>query len=257
MNKNFFFNTFSNEDNFLIASLWEDIQLCLDIEYPVYGNIFLPPSVWKRLEELSSTLKINIKAIGLTQSSEKKIVIFYPISFDEKDLILNIIYFKLIGSNKFKTLEHKDFLGSIMSLGLKRESLGDIVVKDNIAYGITTEDIFPIISNVEQVNKISIKIEKICEDEIPITPLKEFTTTTSSSRLDSIVASILNISRSASVNLIETNSVTVNYILEKEKNKLIMENSVITIKKYGKFILKNYLGENKKGKLKILIQQYI
>lgn len=257
MNKNFFFNAFPNEDNFLIASIWEDIQLCLDIDYPIYGSIFLPPSIWSKLENMSSSLKLNIKTLGANDSSEKKMVIFYPQSFKEEELTPNIIYFKIDGSNKFKNLQHKDFLGTIMSLGLKRESLGDIIVSDNIAFGVTTNEIFQILSQVDQVNRISVKVQEISKDIIPESNLKDITVTVPSYRLDSIISSMLNLSRNACVDLIESGQVSVNYIVEKEKNKTVLENSVITVKKYGKYILKEYLGENKKGKFKIFIQQYI
>ena len=58
-------------------------------------------------------------------------------------------------------------------------------------------------------------------------------------------------------NLIEDGDVLVNYNVEKSKNKIVSIGSIITIRKKGKFILEKNLGENKKGKFKILIKQYI
>lgn len=257
MNKTYFFNTFQKEDSFLIAPIWEDIQLCLNIDYPIYGNIFLPPSIWSKIESMSDSLKLNIKTIGTSDFSEKKMIIFFPINFETENLISNVVHFKIVGTNKFKILQHKDFLGTIMSLGLKREFLGDIIVKDNIAYGVTTKDIFNIIESIEQVNKISVKVELCNKESIPNPEIKESPYTTSSLRLDSIISSILNTSRNISVNLIEAGDVSINYSIERNKSQIISENSTITIKKYGKFFFSKNLGENKKGKLKIIIQQFI
>ncbi|WP_418964231.1 YlmH/Sll1252 family protein [Cetobacterium sp.] len=257
MNKNYFFNLFPKEDEFLIASIWEDILLCLDIDYPVYGGVFLPPHIWIKISEFCKTINLNALTFGLNEGSEKKLVIFTPKDFNPEDLEHTLTHFKIDCSNKFKTLQHKDFLGTIMSLGLKRETLGDILVKDNIGYCISTNEVFKIIEgNLNQINSIPAKISVISPKEIPEIQFKEFTDTIPSFRLDSIVASIANISRNIGVDLIECGDVLVNYNVEKSKNKQIEVGSIITIRKKGKFVLEKNLGENKKGKFKILIKQY-
>ncbi|MGL5277674.1 MAG: YlmH/Sll1252 family protein [Cetobacterium sp.] len=258
MNKKYFFNLFPNEDEFLIASIWEDLSLCLEIDYPVYGSIFLPPQIWTKLHDVCDSINLDVHTLGLTPYSEKQLVIFTPKNFDFSLLEEVVTYFKVDASNKFKILQHKDFLGTIMGLGLKRETLGDIIVKDNIGYCIATNDIFSIIkNNLGQINTIPIKISVINTSEVPQLEFKEITDTVSSFRLDSIIASIGNSSRNISTNLIESGDVLINYNTEKSKNKTVNIGSVITIRKKGKFILEKNLGENKKGKFKILIKQYI
>lgn len=258
MNKKYFFNLFPNEDEFLIASIWEDLSLCLEIDYPVYGSIFLPPQIWTKLHDVCESINLDVLTLGLTPYSEKQLVIFTPKNFNFSHLEEVVTYFKIDASNKFKILYHKDFLGTIMGLGLKRETLGDIIVKDNIGYCIATNDIFSIIKiNLEQINTIPIKISTISTSQVPQLEFKEITDTVSSFRLDSIIASIANSSRNISTNLIESGDVLVNYNTEKSKNKIVNIGSVITIRKKGKFILEKNLGENKKGKFKILIKQYI
>lgn len=258
MNRKFFLNLFKNEDEFLIASLFEDISLCLEIEYPVYGNCFLTPSILLKLTDFCKTINLEVFKYGLTQNSEKQLVVFVPKNFDLNLLEPPTTLFKIDASNKFKKLEHKDFLGSIMSLGLKRETLGDILVKDNIGFCIALTSVYSIIQNsLKQINTIPIKISTIEKNEIPELQFKEFSETVPSLRLDSIIASISNISRNISVNLIETGDVMINYNIEKNKSKIVEVGSIITIRKKGKFILFKNLGENKKGKFKILINQYI
>lgn len=258
MNKKYFYNFFPNEDEFLIASIWDDISLCLDIDYPVCGSIFLPPQVCLKLREVCKFIDIDIHKVGLTPESEKQLVVFTPKNFDSSLLDKVVTYFKIDASNKFKILHHKDFLGAIMSLGLKRETLGDIIVKNNIAYCVAINDIFNIIKdNLCQINTIPINISNISPSEIPPLEFKEIICTVSSLRLDSIVSSIVNSSRNISTELIENGEVFINYNVEKSKNKIIAMTSIITIRKRGKFILEKNLGENKKGKVKILIRQYI
>lgn len=66
MNKKYFFNLFPNEDEFLIASIWEDLSLCLEIDYPVYGSIFLPPQIWTKLHDVCESINLDVLTLGLT-----------------------------------------------------------------------------------------------------------------------------------------------------------------------------------------------
>ncbi|MGL5089122.1 MAG: YlmH/Sll1252 family protein [Fusobacteriaceae bacterium] len=258
MNRKNFLNFFKNEDEFLIASIFEDISLCLEIEYPVYGNCFLTPQIWLKLTNLCESINLSVLKYGLTSTSEKQLVVFTPKNFDSNLLESPITLFKIDASNKFKELQHKDFLGSIMSLGLKRETLGDILVKDNIGFCIALTSTYNIIkTSLQQINTIPIKILDISPNEIPEPQFKDFSETITSFRLDSIISSISNFSRNISVNLIESGDVMIDYAVEKSKSKTVEIGSVLTIRKKGKFILHKNLGENKKGKFKVLIKQYI
>lgn len=258
MEKNYFFNSFPKEDEFIVASLWEDYQLMLDIDFPVYSNIFLPPHIWVKLENLFKNSNTKIECVGLTESSEKKVIAFCPKDFSKENLDFPIKFFKISAPNKFRELQHKDFLGTIMSLGLKREVLGDIIVKENTGFCVAFDDIYEVVrQELNQISSLPVKVELISNEEIPKLEFKEIIETVASIRLDSLVSAISGISRNSCLELIEKGEVLVNYSPEKNKSKTIEENSVITIRKKGKFIFEKILGENKKGKYKILIKKYI
>ena len=68
---------------------------------------------------------------------------------------------------------------------------------------------------------------------------------------------MINNSRSKGLELIETGEVSVNYVVDKEKNSPLKEGDIVTIRKKGKFIFEKILGENKKGKIRVLIKRFI
>ncbi len=248
---------FQPEDNFLVGNLLDDIELAKEIEYPVYSREFYNPSIWKKFEELKNYLNIEIQTLGLTSESEKRILCFYP-QKTEFEFLFPVKFFKIDGTNKFKTLEHKDFLGTIMSLGIKRMLLGDIIVENNIAYLVSFDNIYELISkNIELVGKIPVKIFEIAKEEIPALKfiIKEDTVT--SLRLDNILCAITNCSRGDASNYIENGDVQVNFSVEKNKSKIIDEGASIVIRGKGKFIFEKIIGENKKGKFRIIIKKYI
>lgn len=230
------------------------IELCEKIESVVYSNSFYPLSQIKNLSHK------NIKFIfkGLNEESEKKIIAIAPKDFPEEYISFPVKYFKIIKKSKFISLEHKHYLGSILSLGIKREILGDLIVKDEICYAIIIDDMFNFLKeNLEKINSSPIEILEILEDEVPRSEFREITITLTSLRLDSVVAELTNLSRTASVSYIALGNVQLNYEVEKDKSHKIEIGDVLIIKKYGKFIIFENKGLNKKDKIKILIKKYV
>ena len=72
-----------------------------------------------------------------------------------------------------------------------------------------------------------------------------------------VIAEIAGISRNEAVSKIENGEALLNYNYCRDKSFPIKENDVITIRKKGKFIFESSLGENKKGKFKLAINQVI
>lgn len=256
MDKKGFLNLFKVEDEKIVVKLWEDIELSNSIDYYISTEEFFPPNIWDILEKTNiNGMRFLLK--GLTNESEKKNIIILPRDYSGEEPEFELTYFKIDGTNKFKTLVHKDFLGTIMSLGIKREVLGDLIVKDNVAFGVIHKEKFHIIRDLEKVGNVPVKISEIEEGEVPQSEFKDIQITVPSPRLDSIVGEIANSSRQKSTALIEEGLVMVNYVIQKSKSFEVKEKDVITVKKVGKFIFENTLGENKKGKIKILLKQFI
>lgn len=256
MDRKKFQNNFKNIDEYLLGELCDIIELCEEIDYPVYSKYFYPPNISETLTKINIG-GITFKKCGLTFECEKNIIVAIPNGFLD-DLYFPIKYFKIINKSKFKVLEHKDYLGTIMSLGLKREVLGDLIVENNCCYGVVIEDIYPLLfSEIKEIGHTPVEIVEITQNEIPSLKFEEKTITVSSLRIDNIVSEIINISRGKSVELLENGSVLLNYNIEKEKNLGVKTGDIITIKKYGKFKILEELGINKKEKIRIKIKKFI
>ena len=92
--------------------------------------------------------------------------------------------------------------------------------------------------------------------DIPTTEFKEIIIRVSSERLDSVVAELINISRTSVVSGIESGNIMLNYTVQKRKDKALNISDVITIRKHGKYIFAEDLGYTKKGKKKLLFKKY-
>ena len=145
-----------------------------------------------------------------------------------------------------------------MSLGIKRELMGDLIVKDSICYGIIKEELLELLKEkIELVGKIPVKIQEIGELKIPDNEFKERVEILASLRLDVLVSEIIEKSRTEAIKYLEAGEVFLNYEVEKKNSKLISEGDTLTIRKKGKFIIEKILEETKKGKIKVSIKQYI
>lgn len=247
---------FPEIDEFLLGAICDDIELCEEIDYPVYSRYFYPPQVCKKISELSIG-NIGFFLCGLNENCEKNMIVVVPKGYPQDELYFPLKYFKITNKSKFKELEHKHYLGTIMSLGIKRELMGDLIVEGESCYGVVNEEIFEfLLENLKEVGRNPVILEEVKKESIPELKFKELVDSISSVRLDNIVSVMINNSRSKGLELIENGDVSVNYTVEKEKNKPLKEGDIVTIRKKGKFIFEKILGENKKGKVRVLIKQF-
>ena len=257
MDRKKFQNMFVEIDEFLIGAICDDIELCEEIEYPVYSKYFYPPQVCKKLSQMSIG-STDFSLCGISEGCEKNMIAVKPKDFPQEELYFPVKYFKVTNRSKFKELEHKHYLGTIMSLGIKRELMGDLIVEDDSCYGIVSEEIFDfLVDNLKEVGRNPVTVEEVNRNQVPSLKFEELVDSVSSVRLDNIVSVMINNSRSKGLELIETGEVSVNYVVDKKKNSTLKEGDIVTIRKKGKFIFEKILGENKKGKIRVLIKRFI
>ena len=257
MDKKAFLQIFKDSDEYIISNLWNDIELAEEIEVPIFTKEFYPPNIWSFLEKNNiNGLKFICK--GLNSYSEKKLVMIAPKDYDVSFMEFPLVYFKINGENKFRELLHKDFLGTIMSLGIKREIMGDLIVKNNICFGVIIDEKYGIINKeITKIGNVPVKIEEILQNEIPESEFKIENHLLSSLRIDSFVSAVTGLSRQKSVEEIEKGNVLLNYNLEKNKSTEIKEGYILTIKKYGKFKFYEIKGESKKNKIRINVKKFV
>ena len=152
-----------------------------------------------------------------------------------------------------------------MGLNTKREFMGDLILesgnKQIFGYIPVSEKIADYISSeLKQIGKASCEIEIIDTKNKNILPQYKYDDkliTVPSKRLDSIVSTITNLSRTKVIEPIEKGKVLVDYVEEKDKSRMLEIGSLITIRGFGKYKLFLDKGETKKGKERILVKKYI
>lgn len=222
-----------------------------DVRYSGFLNPFEVENA-KAILNSNSDLKYTVD--GGYDESERKIVFIYPFYMEYEDINETLRFIQIEGNFKFKSISHKDYLGSLLSLGIKREKIGDIIIHENFCQVIVTFDICDfILMNLEKVARNNVKLKEISRNDIlyNIPNYKEVNFTVSSSRIDCIISGMYNISRQESAKLINNEKVQVNYEKITSCSKEIKSESLISVRGKGRSQITNIGDLTKKGKIKV------
>ena len=158
---------------------------------------------------------------------------------------------------------HKDYLGSLMGLELKREALGDIVLpatEPGTAYVFALEPAGELICReLLTVGRTEVTARMLPLDQLPQFPQAERrlqTATVSSLRLDAVLAAMLRCSRGQASELVAAGRVEINHLPAESVHAPVYEGDVFTVRGKGRFGLTALPGKSKKDRSIIEFFQY-
>ena len=200
---------------------------------------FLDPNQLHQVISILNKYHIDYNILKLFNDCEKTII------YSDKYPDISLIEIKCNN-----ILNHKDILGSLFSHNINISKYGDIVITDKYYLPIL-DSIKPyIISNITNIGKNNVKIEEvdigIISNYSYLYEEKEFLV--SSLRLDNIVSTITNCSRSQVEDLFKDKYIFVNYVPNNKKTYLLKDNDIIGIRRNGKYKyigIKKYTNKNK------------
>lgn len=200
------------------------------------------------------------KVYGGCEIAERKMVRFGnpdELGYEEEFPIVAVVIKPLISKFADK-LNHRDFLGALMNLGIKRETLGDIFVKDNIACLFCSQSMSEyIVENLTRIKHTSVKVQ-VSEDVSDITApvLEEKIIQVSSERIDAVVAKVYNLSRQDSLEMFPKGLIFLNGRQCTENAKQLKADDVISVRGMGKFSFAEIVNISKKGKSNCRVMIY-
>lgn len=154
-------------------------------------------------------------------------------------------------------LNHRDYLGSLMNLGIRRDTIGDILVKGKTGFIFCLDDVAEFIrENLVKIRHTQVSCE-IIEDDIELKPtLIDESYPVSSMRLDVIIAAACKLSRKETLSYFERNEVQLNSRVTTENAVNLKPGDVFSVRGKGKFILESIGGTTKRGRTYINVKKY-
>ena len=168
--------------------------------------------------------------------------------------------FSVKGSG-FRDLTHRDYLGSVLGLGLERDAVGDILIPDAHNAILLTD------TRVGDFLKVS--LEKVATDTVKVSSVPEGTSlegtrrlrpisdTVASRRLDCVVAALCNLSREKAQLAVKAGTVELDYEAVEDCSATVDAPAVISVRGYGKFAVHAFDGTTKKGRIRLVAGKYI
>lgn len=230
----------------------EDLILSSQKHFCVKYSGFLTEREQLLALNAANSMGVKCSFFGGYEGAERKIFAADEAADEEFPLSAVTFFYR-----KQDKLTHRNFLGTLMSLGMSRNLIGDIKVGQGEAIVFVSSSAAALVSDeVKKVGKIGVKpMPGLCA-EIPRQEYEILPLTVSSLRTDAVVSAVCGISRERSSSLIKSGAIILNGVQLENTSKNIDIEEVFSVKGYGKYILSEIGSATKKGKVHITIKKY-
>jgi len=256
-----------NEDKLILAMAEDKLTQCQE-NYMITNTGFLDmrqQTLCKKM--LRSRSDVRGFFYGGYADSERRIGVFIPEYIHmETEEELHEYFLNNIEDNPltliraehsgYKELTHRDYLGSLIGMGIKREAIGDILVHqkgaDILVLRTITEFLLVNYSKAGRTN-LTLREEKIERIISPEVYSEERNVTVASLRLDNVVAAAFKLSRSAAVQAIKSGVVFLDGMQTEKPEKIVGQGDKIVLRGKGKTVLREIGGNTRKDRVYITI----
>lgn len=208
--------------------------------------------------------KLSLEMNGGYQGAERVKVAFIDTEFlayaaaDSLDFGLEAIL--ITWDSRYYRLSHRDVLGALMGLGIKREILGDIIMAGDQCYVVAEKAMGAYIAqNLAEVGQAMVSVSAVPLSEIPAKEekVKEIRATVASLRLDSVAAAGFGTSRSRMAEDIAAAKLKINWQEAKSPSQVVKVGDVISMRGRGRIEIIDVPGQTKKGRYSVLIKRFM
>ena len=181
-----------------------------------------------------------------------------PLSYAGEDDPICVLSIRGSG---YRELTHRDYLGSLLSLGIEREVIGDIDVPDGnhaLVFCRTSMADY-IVANLERIGNDKVKVEKttVPPDFCGSRRRQPISDTVASARLDCVVAALANLSRDTAQSAIRDGRVELNFREELRVDRVVEPPCPISVRGIGKFNVLSIATQTKKGRWRLVGEKYV
>ena len=223
-----------------------------------YSRFLTPAEAAAAAQTFQNRRDVTLLLDGGFEGAERQMAVFLQPdwgSFEREEAMtaLRLTY------RKQDALSHRDILGALMALGIKRELLGDIEA-GNPGFLICTAQIAPyLLQNLDKAGRVGLKLTQIGFDELPARgiELEEWKDTVASLRLDAVAAAAFRLSRSEAVRAVETGLVQLNHEEVLSGVKAVRKGDLLSMRGKGRVHVVEAGGESRKGRIWVTFGKYV
>lgn len=208
---------------------------------------------------------VRIRLFGGYETAERQMAAFVPDAFCcredfsyEEEYPISCMKISPLNKKFSEALTHRDYLGSILNLGLDRSKIGDILLQQDCAYVFCHSAVCEyLIGEISRIRHTSVLAQKVqSEMELPDPKREEISGTVASLRLDSIIALAFHTSRSSMIPFIEGGKVFVNGKSVVSNGYVMKDGDIVSVRGKGKFQFGSTTCKTKKNRCHVVLYRY-
>ena len=265
MNKTQMLNRFAadSEQRLELAYALDQMEQTRSRNLPAYTK-FLSPATRAALQDLlAASGHPRHLFYGGFPEAERTMCVFLPDWQEEEEWLaaeekpIAAIRYTFPEGSK---LTHRDFLGGLMGIGIVRACLGDILVRDgNCDLLVLRSSLTIVLDQFSQAGRYRLQGKEIPLSQLKLAEkeVKLIRDTVATLRLDAVLSSGFSIARGKAAELIAAGRVSLNHRECLKQDKPVEEGDVLTCKGLGKCMLKEVLGQSRKGRIMIEMERYL
>lgn len=251
------------EDRLLLAKVLDRARQAQERNIPSATDFLSPQQQMIALDllRLAGIPETSYIATGGYDGAERKLILFLSDWLDAENAAeeLPVRCLRAVFRAEDK-LNHRDFLGSLMGMGIVREKLGDILVSPDSADLIVLDTVAEfLLQSWSSAGRAKLRVSEIQPGHlhIPEVQCQEVRDTVSSLRLDAVASTGFKMARGRAAELISSGRVQVNWRECTKPDKLLAAGDTVSARGFGKFVLAEVGGTTRKGRTAILIKRYV
>ncbi len=247
------------EDREILARALDLAEMTVKIHRPQVTDFYDPYRCAMITRAVKHIPGLAVVVDGGYPAAERSRVLIFPDYLAAVDLDAGLAFFAVQGSFRFNTVTHRDYLGALLGLGLRREKLGDILVDEDGAQIIVAAEVSGFIQmELTTVGRVGVTTREI--NRAALKPLarnyREIKVTVQSLRLDTVAAHGFDLSRTKMVREIAAGKVYLNWRLCLEPSTPVCSGDMISVRGRGRVVLEQTGGQTKKGRTNLLLHRY-
>jgi len=202
----------------------------------------------------------EVRADGGYADAERCRAIFAPDFIDPAYEPIGISVLAITGEDeRIAELDHGDYLGAMLGLGVKRDKIGDIHVHEWGSHILVAEEMAPFFTlHLSQVGRTHVFTDILPTDRLIVAKqeLEEMFCTVASLRLDGVVSEATRMSRAKVLGPIQAGRCKVNWKVEEDPSRQVKEGDVVSLQGFGRFKILSVDGLSKKGRIRLRIGKF-
>lgn len=250
----------STAEKTVLTKVLDSVETVLKNHTPQLTHFYDPYHTGLILSMLERLDDLDFVTHGGYEMAERTRTAIFPDYLVGTDIDYEITLLAVEGNFKMVQVNHRDFLGSLLGLGIKREMVGDLIVTPQGCQVMVAKEIAPYLStNLTKVHRVGVTVREIAPGELvlPELKVKEIKTTVASLRLDAVAAAGFGTSRSRIAREIQAERLNLNWHPCANVAAPIQKGDMLSMRGRGRVEISEIKGNTKSGRIGIVLKRYL